>query len=142
MTQITFKPPDTPYGSAVTERRRFADPARQSCSRHPGARPPAAEIRNIQGALVDLKDIKGQESAKRALEVAAARSPQPAGSSVLVVRHRTALWFATKVEQGDQHPRKRGECSRHKNERNKTALEGVFEYRNVPAKPSQIIGLA
>ena len=33
---------------------------------------PQPKIREIDGALVDLKDIKGQESAKRALEVAAA----------------------------------------------------------------------
>jgi magnesium chelatase family protein len=33
---------------------------------------PQPKIREVEGALVDLKDIKGQESAKRALEVAAA----------------------------------------------------------------------
>src|SRR5437773_1960352 len=33
---------------------------------------PEPKIREVEGALVDLKDIKGQESAKRALEVAAA----------------------------------------------------------------------
>jgi magnesium chelatase family protein len=33
---------------------------------------PQPKIREVDGALVDLKDIKGQESAKRALEVAAA----------------------------------------------------------------------
>jgi len=33
---------------------------------------PQPKIREIDGALVDLKDIKGHESAKRALEVAAA----------------------------------------------------------------------
>src|SRR5712672_891161 len=33
---------------------------------------PQPKIREASGALVDLKDIKGQESAKRALEVAAA----------------------------------------------------------------------
>src|SRR2546430_11535027 len=43
-----------------------------------------------------------------------------------LLRHRAALWFVTKLEQGDQHPRKRRECSRHKNERSKTALEGVL----------------
>ena len=43
-----------------------------------------------------------------------------------LLRHRTALWFVTEVEYGDQHPRKRRECCRHKNERSKTALEGVL----------------
>src|SRR5260221_14317261 len=33
---------------------------------------PQPKLRRVDGALVDLKDIKGQESAKRALEVAAA----------------------------------------------------------------------
>ena len=33
---------------------------------------PQPKIREVEGTLVDLKDIKGQESAKRALEIAAA----------------------------------------------------------------------
>jgi hypothetical protein len=38
----------------------------------PGAWSIDEKIRSSQNAAVDLKDIKGQESAKRALEVAAA----------------------------------------------------------------------
>jgi len=59
---------------------------------------PQPKIREPDGALVDLKDIKGQESAKRALEVAAAGGhnllmvgPAGAGKSMLAARLPTIL---------------------------------------------------
>src|SRR5947208_2247576 len=59
---------------------------------------PEPKIREVEGALVDVKDIKGQESAKRALEVAAAGGhnlimvgPPGAGKSMLAARLSTIL---------------------------------------------------
>jgi magnesium chelatase family protein len=59
---------------------------------------PQPKIREVGGALIDLKDIKGQESGKRALEVAAAGGhnllmvgPPGAGKSMLAARLPTIL---------------------------------------------------
>src|SRR5258705_8046667 len=59
---------------------------------------PQPKIREAGGTLVDLNDIKGQESAKRALEVAAAGGhnllmvgPPGAGKSMLAARLATIL---------------------------------------------------
>jgi magnesium chelatase family protein len=66
---------------------------------------PQPKMREADGAVVDLSDIKGQESAKRALEIAAAgghnllmSGPPGAGKSMLAARLPTILPPLTPAE--------------------------------------------
>ena len=83
----------------------LADPARQPFQGTQVLSRPQPKMREVDGAPLDLKDIKGQESAKRALEVAAAGGhnllmvgPPGAGKSMLAARLPSILPPLTPAE--------------------------------------------
>jgi magnesium chelatase family protein len=68
------------WASPDDRRGGVADPDRQSLQRHADLSRPEPKIAERQIGSLDLRDIKGQESAKRALEIA-----EPAGFHMLMI---------------------------------------------------------
>jgi hypothetical protein len=67
---------------------------------------PQPKIREAGGTLVDLNDIKGQESAKRALEVAAA-----GGHNLFMVFPRWQIRAMERPDEQEKNKGPRGGCS-------------------------------